>query len=88
EGIVFLLAALLPHGILELPAAILATAFALRAGASIIAPPPGVTAGENLLRALADFVKIILFVVLPLLFIAALVEVNVTPQILMWMYRR
>lgn len=87
-GIVFLLAALLPHGILELPAAILATAFALRAGASIIAPPPGVTAGENLLRALADFVKIILFVVLPLLFIAALIEVNVTPQILLWMYGR
>ncbi|MBM3128570.1 MAG: hypothetical protein FJ009_08080 [Chloroflexi bacterium] len=88
EGIVFLIAALVPHGIVELPAAILATAFALRAGASIIAPPPGVTAGENLLRALADFVKIILFVVLPLLFIAALIEVNVTPQILMWMYGR
>jgi uncharacterized membrane protein SpoIIM required for sporulation/ABC-type transport system involved in multi-copper enzyme maturation permease subunit len=88
EGIFFLIAALLPHGIIELPAAILATAFALRVGASIIAPPPSVTAGENLLRALADFVKIILFVVLPLLFIAALIEVNVTPQILIWMYGR
>lgn len=85
-GYMFLLAALLPHGIIELPAAILMTAFALRAGASIIAPPAGFTAGENLLRALADFVKIVLFVVIPLLFIAAVIEVNITPQILIWMF--
>jgi uncharacterized membrane protein SpoIIM required for sporulation len=88
DGIVFLLAALLPHGILELPAAILTTAFALRAGASIIAPPPGVTAGENLIRALADLAKIFLFVALPLLAFAALVEVHITPQFLLWLYGR
>ena len=88
NGILFLLAALLPHGIVELPAAILATAFALRAGASIIAPPPGVTAGENLMRALADLAKILVFVALPLLAIAAVIEVNLTPQILLWLYGR
>lgn len=85
-GYAFLLAALLPHGIIELPAAILMTAFALRMGASIIAPPKGLTAGENLLRALADFVKMTLFVVLPLLFLAAVIEVNITPQILLWLF--
>jgi uncharacterized membrane protein SpoIIM required for sporulation/ABC-type transport system involved in multi-copper enzyme maturation permease subunit len=85
-GYVFLLAALLPHGIIELPAVILATAFALRAGASIIAPPAGITAGENFLRALADFVKMVLFVIIPLLFIAAIIEVNITPQILLWLF--
>jgi uncharacterized membrane protein SpoIIM required for sporulation/ABC-type transport system involved in multi-copper enzyme maturation permease subunit len=88
DGIVFLAAALLPHGIVELLAATLATAFALRVGASIIAPPPGMTAGENLMRALADFFKMTLFVVLPLLAIAALIEADVTPQILIWMYGR
>jgi len=86
QGIGFLMVALLPHGIIELPAVILATAFALRAGASIIAPPMGITAGENLLRTLADFVKIFVFVVIPLLFIAAVIEVNITPQILMWLF--
>ena len=85
---IFLAAALLPHGIIELSAAILATAFGLRAGASITAPPPGVTAGENLMHALADLIKIVLFVVLPLLVIAALIETNVTPQILIWLYGR
>ena len=88
DGIVFLAVAMLPHGIIELPAAMLATAFGLRAGASIIAPPPGVTAGENLMRALTDLIKIVLFVVLPLLMVAALIETNVTPQILIWLYGR
>jgi uncharacterized membrane protein SpoIIM required for sporulation/ABC-type transport system involved in multi-copper enzyme maturation permease subunit len=88
RGITFLLVTLLPHGIIELPTAMLAAAFALRVGASIIAPPTGVTAGENLLRALADYIKIFLFVVLPLMFLAAVIEVNVTPRILFWLYGR
>jgi uncharacterized membrane protein SpoIIM required for sporulation len=88
DPLTFLAAFILPHGLFELPAAIIATAFALRLGASIIAPPPGVTAGENLLRALADLAKMFLFVVLPLLLLAAWVEANVTPQIVIWFYGR
>lgn len=84
----FFIAFIAPHGIFELPAAILATAFALRLGASIIAPPAGVTAGENLLRALADLVKIFIFVVVPLLLIAAWVEATITPQVVLWIYGR
>lgn len=82
----FLAAFIAPHGVFELPAATLATAFALRLGASIIAPPAGVTAGENLLRAFADLVKIFLFVVVPLLLIAAWVEATITPQVVLWTY--
>ena len=66
----------------------LATAFALRLGASVTAPPPGVTVGENLLHAFADLVKIFIFVVLPLLLIAAWVEANLTPQVVLWFYGR
>lgn len=88
QGTWFILAALVPHGIIEIPTAILATAFALRAGASIIAPPTTMTAGENFLRTLADFIKIMIFVVIPLLFIAALIEVNLTPRILLWLFSR
>ena len=84
----FFAAFILPHGIFELPAAVLATAFALRLGASVIAPPPGVSVGENLLHAFADLVKIFVFVVLPLLLIAAWVEANLTPQVVLWFYGR
>jgi len=84
----FLLAFIVPHGIFEVPAAVLATAFALRLGASVIAPPAGVTVGENLLRALADLVKVFVFVVLPLLLAAAWVEATITPQIVLWFYGR
>ncbi|MDE3087975.1 MAG: stage II sporulation protein M [Chloroflexota bacterium] len=88
DPLTFFAAFILPHGIFELPAAILATAFALRLGASIIAPPAGVSAGENLLHALADLVKMFIFVVIPLLLIAAWVEANVTPQVVLWFYGR
>jgi uncharacterized membrane protein SpoIIM required for sporulation len=88
DPLTFFVAFILPHGIFELPAAVIATAFALRLGASIIAPPAGVTAGENLLRALADLIKIFVLVVLPLLFVAAWVEANITPQIVLWFYGR
>lgn len=84
----FFVAFILPHGIFELPAAVLATAFALRLGASIISPPAGLTVGENLVRALADLVKIFIFVVLPLLLAAAWVEATLTPQVVLWFYGR
>ncbi|MBI5652128.1 MAG: stage II sporulation protein M [Chloroflexi bacterium] len=88
DAFTFLVAFILPHGIVELPAAILATAFALRMGASIIAPPPGMSAGENLIRACADFLKIFVFLILPFLLIAAWVEATLTPQVVLYIYGR
>ncbi len=84
----FFIAFIVPHGLFELPAAVLATAFALRLGAAVIAPPAGVSVGENLLRAFADLVKIFIFVVLPLLLVAAWVEATITPQVVLWFYGR
>ncbi len=83
---IFLLAYIAPHGIFEIPAAVLATAFALKLGASVIAPPEDVTAGENFLHALADLVKIFVFVVVPLLLLAAWVEANITPRVVISFY--
>ncbi|MBI5305831.1 MAG: stage II sporulation protein M [Chloroflexi bacterium] len=88
DPLTFLVAFILPHGIIELPTAIIATAFALRLGASIIAPPPGVSVGENVIHALADLVKMFLFVIVPLLLIAAWVEATITPQVVLWFYGR
>ncbi len=84
----FFAAFVLPHGIFELPAAILATAAALRLGAVVVgrSTQPRVTVGEGWLAALADFCKVFVFVTLPLLVIAAIVEVNLTLRVVLWAY--
>lgn len=80
-------AAIIPHSLLEIPAAILAGAVALRLGAIVISPPPHKTLGEGWMEALADAVRLWLTVILPLLLLAALVEVKVTPWIVIWIMR-
>ncbi len=86
DALTFLAAFILPHGIFEIPAAVIATAFALRIGASVTAPREGLTVGEGLVAAVADFVKVFFFLVVPLLLVAAFVEANLTPQIVVWVY--
>jgi uncharacterized membrane protein SpoIIM required for sporulation len=82
----FLAAFILPHGIIELPATLIAAAFAVRIGARLIAPPDRLTVGEGLLSGLVDFTKIMLFVVTPMLIVSALIEVYITPQVIQWLY--
>jgi uncharacterized membrane protein SpoIIM required for sporulation/ABC-type transport system involved in multi-copper enzyme maturation permease subunit len=77
---------ILPHGLFEIPAAIIATAFALRLGASVTAPREGFSVGEGIIAATADFLKVLLFLVVPLLLIAASIEANITPQLVTWVY--
>jgi len=84
--LVFLLAFILPHGIIELPAVVLATAFSLRLGASLMAPPPGFSVGESLLLAIADLLKVFLLLVVPMLLVSAFIEVNITPQVVVWFF--
>ena len=79
--VIFLTAFVLPHGILEIPAIILAGAAIFRLGATLSTPAEGRTLGEALLIALADWVKVVLAVVTPLFLGAAILEVFVTPTI-------
>jgi uncharacterized membrane protein SpoIIM required for sporulation len=79
--LLFFAAFILPHGICEIPAAVLEGAAILKLGASVISPPPGKTLGEGWLMALADWAKISLALVLPLLAAAAVLEAFVTPRI-------
>lgn len=77
------LAGLLPHGVFELPALMLASAAVLRFGAVLVTPQVGRSMGEVLLEVLADWLKVMLALVLPLLGVAALVETYLTPAILL-----
>lgn len=84
--VLFFATAVLPHGVLELPAASIATALAVRLGATFMSPPRGMTVSRWWIWALADFVKVFLALVLPLLALAAAVEVHVTPAIVVWAF--
>jgi uncharacterized membrane protein SpoIIM required for sporulation/ABC-type transport system involved in multi-copper enzyme maturation permease subunit len=76
-------ALVLPHGIFEIPAMLLSGAAILRMGATLATPIQGETIGESWLRSLADWAKIMVGVVLPLLLAAAFMEVIVTPRVAM-----
>jgi len=84
--LLFFSAFVLPHGMVELPAAIVATALAVRMGAVFISPPEGMTVGQGWLRALADFVTVFVALVVPLLALAAVLEVYVTPGVVLWAF--
>jgi uncharacterized membrane protein SpoIIM required for sporulation/ABC-type transport system involved in multi-copper enzyme maturation permease subunit len=83
----FLAVSVLPHGIVELPAAILATAQAMRLGDIILAAPEEGGRGGGIfgiLREAGRFVQLFVLVVVPLLALAAWIEVTVTPRLLVW----
>jgi uncharacterized membrane protein SpoIIM required for sporulation/ABC-type transport system involved in multi-copper enzyme maturation permease subunit len=81
--LVFLAVFILPHGVFELTAVVLAMAFGLRMGASIMSPPTGFSISESLLLSLADLIKVFVLVVIPMLLLAAIAEVYVTPLVVM-----
>jgi len=77
----FLTGFVLPHGIFEIPAIGLAGAAILRLGATLATPARGRSMGEALLTALADWVRVFILWMIPLFFIAAVLEVYLTPAI-------
>lgn len=77
----------LPHGIIEIPAAILATAAVVYAGAKMATPAATETFGETSLRSIADWLKIMLAVVMPLLILAAGIETWITPHIALELFK-
>ncbi|HLA43405.1 MAG TPA: stage II sporulation protein M [Aggregatilineales bacterium] len=76
--------AVIPHGIVEIPAIILAGAAALQLGAVVTRPPQNMTVGEAWVRQLADTMKIGIALVLPMLIIAGILEVQLTPVVVEW----
>jgi len=73
---------ILPHGIFELSAVILGTAAMLKVGAQLVSTNTDKSLGETLLLSLADWFKVFLGLVVPLLAIAAVIEIYVTPMLI------
>jgi ABC-type transport system involved in multi-copper enzyme maturation permease subunit/uncharacterized membrane protein SpoIIM required for sporulation len=83
-GTVFL-GLIAPHGFFELAAAAVATAGVLQVGAILATPTPGKTIGEAFITSLAEWAKIMVGFVIPLLLVAAAIEVWLTPRIAAWL---
>lgn len=82
----FLLAYVVPHGIIELPTFVLSAALGLRIGAALLMPLPGFSVGMNMLWALANFLRVWLLLLLPLIFAAAMVEGLISPLVIRALY--
>jgi uncharacterized membrane protein SpoIIM required for sporulation len=82
----FLTATVLPHGVLEIPAIFISGSIILKLGATLAAPAPGYSISEAMLRALADWARIMVALVLPLFLISAILEIFVTPQIVILLF--
>ncbi|MGB9801220.1 MAG: stage II sporulation protein M [Thermanaerothrix sp.] len=80
---VFIFGAILPHGLFEIPALWLATAATLEIGLGMITPQRGKTFSAALLESLAQWLKVMIGTVIPLLIIAACIEAWITPRILL-----
>jgi hypothetical protein len=74
-------ALVLPHALFEIPAAMLAGAAIVRWGMVVVSPARGRSLGQHWLGGFAEWARLMVGLVVPLLAVAALIEVFVTPQI-------
>lgn len=77
----YLIGFILPHGVFEIPAVIISTAAVLKIGAGLAKSDNQRSVSEVWLTLVADWAKVMIGVVIPLLFLAAIVEVWITPRI-------
>jgi uncharacterized membrane protein SpoIIM required for sporulation/ABC-type transport system involved in multi-copper enzyme maturation permease subunit len=73
---------ILPHGIFELPSIILLSAAMLHMGLRLVTPQEGRSIGETMIVTFADVIKLLVAVCIPLLILAAFIEANITPRLL------
>jgi len=83
-GLGYVFAALIPHGIIELPAIFLSSAMGIRIGICVIRKLRG---GEGNIKAeIRRSLKGYLVRVLPLLFIASIIEIAFTPAVVILLF--
>jgi uncharacterized membrane protein SpoIIM required for sporulation len=76
----------LPHGIIEIPAIVIASAAALQIGLLLATPNTGKTVGEVFIISIARWCRVMAAVVIPLLLLGAIVEATITPRIALLLF--
>ncbi len=82
QGIVLVLAALVPHGIIEIPMILISAGLGLRLGYFMYLSLRGEK--KDMKYELAESLRLYMRLVMPLLFVSAMIETFVTPVIVMW----
>jgi len=72
----------LPHGIFEITAIVIACAAILHLGVVLVTPDPNRTISQVLVESIADWFRVMAAFGLPLLVVAALIESKITPQLI------
>lgn len=83
----YLVGFIIPHGLVEIPAVILAGAAVIQMGAILATPTPDRTIGEVWISCLADWFTVMLGAVIPMLLVSAAIEAWITPQIALMLFR-
>jgi len=76
-----LLAGILPHGVFEIPAFLVSVALGLKLGYHLIFPLPGHSRSASI-KGIFKEISIVLPTIILMLFLAALIEVYITPALL------
>ena len=82
-SLLFFVAGILPHGIIEIPAFIIASAIGIKIGKTAIWCLFGKSRKETLKEEIFKGLKFYILILTPLIFLAALIEVFVTPLVLL-----
>ncbi len=82
QGIIFVLAALAPHGIIEVPMILISAGLGLRLGFFMYLSLRGEK--KDMRAELAGSLRLYMRLIMPLLFVSAMIETFVTPVIVMW----
>ncbi|CAG0965763.1 MAG: integral membrane protein [Candidatus Methanoperedens nitroreducens] len=79
QGIIFVLAALLPHGIIEIPMVLISAGLGFRLGYSMYVSMKGEK--RDMRYELTESLHVFIKIIMPLLFVAAVIETFVTPLV-------
>jgi stage II sporulation protein M len=82
QGIIFVLAALVPHGIIEIPMILISAGLGLRLGYFMYLSLRGEK--KDMRSELTGSLRLYMRLIMPLLFVSAMIETFVTPVIVMW----
>lgn len=81
RGIIYVLAALLPHGIIEVPMVLISAGLGLRLGYSMYISMKGEK--KDMRYELTESLHVFMKIIMPLLFVAAMIETFVTPLVVL-----